>query len=458
MLSHTSVQRGANHRQMTLSFCGRSFGLALSSVALSSLVIACCATAQASDRLNWPVRTGPTLDFHVSEQDAKGVPTEWSEDPKKNIAWQLDLEGFGHSVPVIGHGRVWLTAATKDGKQQYFYCIDQATGKVLHHKLLYENAEPEPLKNEINTYASPTCALEDDAVYVHFGTYGTARLDPGTLNVVWDRKNIQCRHFRGPGSSPILWKDLLILTFDGIDAQFLMALNKHTGETVWRTDRTTDYGDLDENGQPKLEGDLRKAYSTPGLIEVNGQAQIVSVGSRAAFAYDALTGKELWTIRHDDFNASSPPAFFENHAILNTGSRGSNLLSVRLDDTTRGDVSESHVVWNRDKGNSDLSAPILIGDRIFSVLNNGVLNCVDAKNGNEIWKDRIEGTFTASPVTANGLIYFCNEEGVCFVVKAADQFELVSKNTLSEGMRASPSAADGRLFLRTFTRLYAIGQ
>jgi len=411
----------------------------------------------ASERLNWPVRTGPTLDGHVSPEDAVGLPTEWSDAPEKNIAWKLDLEGFGHSVPVIGHGRVWLTSATKDGKQQYVYCIDPSSGKVLHHKLLYENPEPEPLMNEVNTYASPSCALEDDAVYVHFGTYGTARLNPETLDVVWDRRDIRCRHYRGPGSSPILWKDLLILTFDGIDAQFLMALNKHTGETVWRTDRTTNYGDLDENGQPQQEGDLRKAYSTPGVIEINGQAQIVSVGSRAAFAYDALTGKELWTIRHDDFNASSPPAFLENYAILNTGSRGSNLLSVRLDETTRGDVTESHVVWNRDKGNSDLSAPILIGDRIFSVLNNGVLNCVDAGTGTEVWKDRIEGTFTASPITANGVIYFCNEEGVCFVVRAADQFELVAKNSLPEGMRASPSAADGRLFLRTFTKLYAIG-
>ena len=121
-------------------------------------------------------------------------------------------------------------------------------------------------------------------------------------------------------------------------------------------------------------------------------------------------------------------------------------------------MSESHVVWNRDKGNSDLSAPLLIGDRIFSILNNGVINCVDVRTGEEIWKDRVEGTFTASPITANGVIYFCNEAGDCFVVKAADAYELVSHNRLDEGMRASPAAADGQLFFRTFTHLYAIGQ
>ena len=419
-------------------------------------VVVSLGTVAASERLNWPVRTGPALNGHVADADAPGLPTRWSEAPASNIAWKLELEGFGHSAPVIGHGRIWVTSATKDGKQQFVYCVDQATGKILQHMLLFENPEPEPLMNDVNTYASPSCALEDDAVYVHFGTYG--KLNPATLEILWQRRDINCRHFRGPGSSPILWKDLLLLTFDGIDMQFITALNKHTGETVWRTDRTTDYGDLDENGQPKQEGDLRKAYSTPNVIEVNGHAQVVSVGSRAAFAYDAETGEELWTIRHDDFNASSPPMFFENHAIINTGSRGSNLLSVRLDDSTRGDVSESHVVWNRDKGNSDLSAPLLIGDRIFSILNNGVINCVDVRTGEEIWKDRVEGTFTASPITANGVIYFCNEAGDCYVVKAADTYELISHNHLDEGMRASPAAADGHVFFRTFTHLYAIGQ
>ena len=421
------------------------------------LGLASLSRTQASDRLNWPARTGPALDSHVSPEDSAGLPTAWSDEPQNNIAWKIDLEGFGHSVPVIGFGKIWLTAATEDGKQQFLYGIEQSTGKVLHHKLMYENADPEPLMNKVNTYASPSCALEKDAVYVHFGTYGTAKVDPHSADIIWERKDINCRHFRGPGSSPIIWKDHLILTFDGIDAQFVTALDKRTGKTVWRTARTTDYGDLDENGKPKLDGDLRKAYGTPGIVEVNGRTHVVSIGSRAAFSYDALTGEEIWTIRHDDFNASSPPMFFENHALINTGSRASNLLSVKLDETTRGDVSQSHVVWNRDKGNSDLSAPIRIGEYIYSVLNNGVVNCVHVKSGEELWKDRIEGTFTSSPITANGMIYFCNEEGDCYVVKAAEKFELVSKNHLAEGMRASPSAADGHLFLRTFTRLYCLG-
>ena len=272
------------------------------------------------------------------------------------------------------------------------------SGDVLIHKRLFENADPESLNNDINTYASPSCALESDAVYVHFGSYGTARLDPESGDVVWERRDIECRHFRGPGSSPVIFEDLLILTFDGIDAQFLMALNKHTGETVWKTPRTTDYGDLDENGLPKREGDLRKAYSTPGLVKVNGRTQVVSVGSRAAFAYDALTGKEIWTITHDDYNAAAPPAFYKDTAILNTGSRGANLVAVELSDTTIGDVSDSHVRWNRDKGNSRLAAPLLIGNRIYMVNDTGAATCVSADDGEVVWRGRVGGTHVASPI------------------------------------------------------------
>lgn len=163
-------------------------------------------------------------------------------------------------------------------------------------------------------------------------------------------------------------------------------------------------------------------------------------------------------IRHDDFNASAPPSFYRNLAILNTGGRGANLLAVRLEESTRGDVSDSHVVWDRPRGNSDLSAQILIGDRIYMTANNGVCVCVNAENGEEVWKHRLDGTFTASPITCNGLICFCNEEGQTTVMRAGEVPEVVSINNLLEGMRASPGAADGTLFLRTFGHLYSIGE
>jgi outer membrane protein assembly factor BamB len=408
-------------------------------------------------RLPWPARGGPNRDGQALPEDARGVPLSWNEESGEHIVWKIPLEGEGHSSPIIGQGRIWLTAATPDGTKQYVYCIDEQSGEVIHHKLLFENAEPEPLGNKINTYASPSCVLEEDAVYVHFGTYGTALLDPETAEIIWQRRDIECRHFRGPGSSPEIIENLVILTFDGIDQQFLMALDKRTGETVWRTDRSTDYGDLDEDGNPRADGDYRKAYSTPLVTVADGRAQVISTGAKAAFSYDALTGEELWTITHDEYNAAARPLEFNGHVIINTGSRRANLVSVRLDGTTLGDVDETHIVWRRERGNSDLSNPVRVGERIYMVTDNGVATCVDAASGEEIWTGRVGGTFVASPVVAGERVYVFNEEGETAVLKHADQFEVLSRNVLEEGMRSTPGVANGALFLRTFGHLYKIG-
>ncbi|MEW4489118.1 PQQ-binding-like beta-propeller repeat protein [Thalassoglobus sp. JC818] len=402
----------------------------------------------------WPDRSGPHFNGSADEKDAANLPIKWNE--KENVAWKISLEEQGHSTPVIGEGRIWLTAANEDGTKQFVYAIDEESGEILIHKLLFENPDPEPLGNNINTYASPSCVLEEGAVYVHFGSYGTAKLNSSTGDVIWTRRDIEGRHFRGPGSSPVLFRNSLILTFDCIDRQFLVSLDKETGETLWLTERTTDYDDLDENGQPKREGDLRKAYSTPGLIEVGDRVHLVSAGSRAAFGYDAATGEELWTITHDDYNAAARPSFFRGNAILNTGSRNANLLCVRLDETTQGNVDESHVLWDRPRGNSRLATPLLHDGLIYMVTDNGVAICIDAETGEEVWTDRVGGTFVASPIIANGNIYFCNEEGETIVIKAGREFEILSKNTLDEGMRASPAIANGAIFLRTFGHLYKI--
>jgi outer membrane protein assembly factor BamB len=412
-------------------------------------------TVAAGD-LSWPCRNGPFQNGSATERDARGVPVEWDESSGKNIAWKVDLEGLGHSTPVIGHDRIWFTAATEDGKQQFVYAIDARTGRIVHHKLVFENAAPERLGNRVNTYASPSCVLEDDAVYVHFGTYGTARLDPQTATIVWQRRDLHCIHYRGPGSSPIVSHNLLILTFDGIDQQYVAALDKRTGKTVWRTDRSTNYHDLGPDGKPKLEGDVRKGYGTPGTTDVAGRAQVVSIGSHAAFGYDAATGSEIWTIPHEDFNAAAPPLFFENLAIIHSGTGGTNFMAVRLDESTHGDVTNTHVVWNRTKANSRLCAPVLDRGRIWMLTDHGVLFGLDAKTGQQEAVVRIGGTFVASPLIAGDHLYAPDEEGTTTVVQLNRPPKIVASNRLTEGMRASPAVADGALYLRTLHSLYKI--
>ena len=420
-------------------------------------VLVCGIGSGVAGEVSWPRKTGPTADGVVAAADAVSLPTEWDEGSGKNIAWKTPVEGVGHSTPVVGNGQVWFTSATEDGKQQYVYSVS-ADGDGTFHKLLFENPDPEPLGNPVNSYASPTCFLTDDAVYVHFGTYGTAKLDAKTAEIIWQRRDINCRHFRGPGSSPELFENLLILTFDGIDQQFLTAVNIENGETVWRTDRTTDYGDLDANGKPHRDGDLRKAFGTPALVPTSSGTQIVSVGSRAAFGYDARTGKELWTVTHDDYNAAAQPLAFGGNAIINTGSRGANLLSVKLDATTRGDVTKSHVIWNREKGNSRLAYPVLYKGRIYSLTDGGVLSSIDATTGKEIWTGRVAGNYVASPIVANGLVYVFGEKGRATIVSTADKFEIIQRNSLNEGGKASPAVAKGALYIRTASHLYKIAK
>ena len=423
---------------------------------LAILALATVASAQEAPAPFWPSKGGPTQDGIVPSAEAARLPSEWDEASGKNITWKTPIEGEGHSTPVIGGDHIWFTAATKDGKQQYLYGIDRKTGKVIHHLLMFENPTPEELGNPLNNYAAPSPFLEADALYVHFGTYGTARVDPATGKKVWERRDINARHYRGPGSSPVVHGDLLYLTFDGIDQQFVTALDKKTGATVWKTNRTTDYGDLDKDGKPTRDGDMRKAYHTPAVFEMGGVEVLVSVGSRAAFGYEAKTGKELWTVRHGGFNAAIRPLRFENVLVLNTGSERAHTVGIRIDDQMKGDITESHTLWDREKRNASESCSLLVGSRLFQVTRGGVVSCTDAKTGQDIWEDRFEGQHLPSPIVAAERIYFCNDRGDCTVIRAADKFEVLARNKLADGMTSSPAVADGALFLRTKTALYRI--
>jgi outer membrane protein assembly factor BamB len=413
----------------------------------------------AGGQILWPGKTGPLSNGNVPTDWAASLPTEWDLASDRNIAWTASLRLPGHSTPVIGDGRIWFTSATDDGTEQYVDCFRLADGERLHHKKLFHNPEPESLENPINNYAAPTPLLAPDALYVHFGTYGTARLDPDTADVIWQRRDINVRHYRGPGSSPVLFENLLILTFDGIDKQFLIALNTETGETVWKTPRTTDYGDLDASGKPLREGDLRKAYGTPALAEVAGRTQVISVGSRAAFGYDARTGEEIWTITHDDYNAAAQPLIYDDTAILHTGSRGANLLAVKLDASTRGDVTNSHVVWDRPRGNSRLSFPVLVDHLVVWITDTGVATAVDARTGEQRWAKRIGGDYLASPLVHGRRIYFFSRDGESFVGDVtADELREIAENHVGDGVTASPAATASSLIVRTQTQLLKIGR
>ena len=315
---------------------------------------------------NWPQFLGPAGNGSSQQAD---LPLKWSE--TKNVRWKTAIHDRGHSSPVVWGQQIWLTTATDDGKQLFALCVDRGSGRIVHDVRVFEVEKPEPIA-EINTYASPTPVVEAGRVYVHFGAYGTACLDIASGKTLWSRRDLHCNHFRGPGSSAFVYKNLLILTFDGIDVQFLAALDKRTGATVWRTNRSTDYGGAD--------GDNRKAYSTPIVID-DGGTQLISSGAYATEAYEPETGRELWKVCYPGgFSNVARPLYGEGLLFLNTGFGRPEIWAVRPGG--RGDVTKSRVVWKSKAKNLPAKpSEVLSGGLLFCVNDNGVASCLDAASG-----------------------------------------------------------------------------
>ena len=398
---------------------------------------------------NWPQFRGPDGTGH---SDAKDLPTEWSE--SKNIVWKTPIHDRGWSSPVIFGKQVWLTSASKDGRQLFALCLDKDTGKVIRDIKLFDVAQPQ-YAHPFNTYASPTPVIEQGRVYITFGSPGTAAIDTKTFKVLWERRDFECNHFRGSGSSPIIFRDMLLMHFDGSDHQFVVALNKNTGKTIWRTERSIDFQDLDKDGKPAAEGDLRKAFSTPHVEQINGRWEMISLGAKAAYSYDPFTGKELWRVEErGQHSASTRPVLGHGMIFYPTGFSNGQLYAVRTGGN--GLVTDTHVAWRVKRGASNKPSILLIDDLIYMIGDTGIATCVEAKTGNIVWQQRVGGEYSASPVYADGKIWLFSEEGKTIVIKPGRSYEKVAENNLDDGFLASPAIAGKAFYLRTRTHLYRI--
>jgi outer membrane protein assembly factor BamB len=412
---------------------------------------------------DWPEFRGPYGNGHAvapGDGPTLGLPLHWSE--TENIRWKTAIPHRGWSTPVVMDGKVWLTTATEDGHEFFAICVDADTGNVLHNKKLFHCEEPEPLGNHLNCYASPSPVIEPGRVYVHFGSYGTACLDTASGEVLWKRDDLPCRHYRGPSSSLVLFENLLILTMDGVDLQYVAALDKHTGQTVWRTPRQVEWNDQDVSGksaeaaQRIRDGDHRKAHSTPLVaFGPEGQPQLVSPGAKAAFAYDPHDGQELWRIEHDDFSVAPRPLYHDGVAYLVTGISHPELWAIRTE--ARGNLTYTdHVVWRLRSRVAKTASPVLVDGLIYMINDDGVANCIDAATGEPVWSRRIGGRFAASPIYADGRLYFCDQDGTTTILKPGRQYEVLATNTLDDGCMASPAVSGRALLLRTRSHLYRI--
>ncbi len=410
----------------------------------------------------WPQFRGPWGNGLASLPGAEpvGLPIRWSE--KENIRWKTPIPYRGWSTPAVMEGQVWLTTATLDGHDFFVVCVDADSGRIRFQEKLFHADHPEPLGNPLNCYASPSPVVEPGRVYVHFGSYGTAALDTKTNAVLWKRSDLPCRHYRGPGSSLLLHKNLLILTMDGVDVQYLVALDKETGRTVWKTDRTAQWDDLDADGKPKDEGDLRKAYSTPLLVTVNGNTQMLSVGAKALYGYDPASGRELWKIPTPAFSGAASSVYGQGIAYMITGFGRTELFAIRLEgqadvtDPTRSGAAGPNIVWKTGSLVPQTPSPVVVDDLLFMINDVGVLTCLEAASGKQVWRERLRGNFAASLLYADGDVYCFSREGVATVFKAARKYEALATNVLDSGFMASPAVSGKTLFLRTKDALYRI--
>jgi outer membrane protein assembly factor BamB len=393
---------------------------------------------------NWPQFRGP----HGSGRaDMAKLPLTWSE--KQNIVWKTAIHDKGWSSPVVWGEQVWLTTAKEDGKQLFAVCVDRASGKVLHDLKVFDVEAPSELWRKFNSFASPTPAIEEGRVYVHFGTYGTACLDTQSGKTLWQRRDLHCDHFRGAASSPVLYGDLLYLTFDGYDAQYVVALNKKSGATVWRKDRAIDY--------KTTNGDAKKAFGTPSILEIAGKPQLISPAAMATLAFDPKTGVELWKVYHGGMNVTAPPLYGQGKVFLCTGDGGLRLLAVRPEGS--GDLTREHIAWKVSEGKANVpsrSSPILVDDLLYMMSEGGIVSCLEAKTGKPLWQGRVGGKFWGSPIYADGRLYFFDEAGHGHVVAAGRAWKKLASNQLDDGCRATPAVAGNALFVRTLTHLYRI--
>ena len=424
---------------------------------LALLVSALLSVGRPDARADWPEFRGPRCDGHVSapgDTRPVGLPLHWSE--TSNVVWKTEIPYRGWSTPVVMDDQVWLTTATEDGHDFFAIGVDARTGAIRFNEKVFHSDNPEPLGNgaSMNCYATPSPAIEHGRVYVHFGSFGTACLDTGTAKVIWKREDLRCRHYRGPASSVVLFENLLILTMDGVDLQYHVALDKQTGKTVWKTDRSVAWNDEDVPGPMARDGDLRKAHSTPLIAKVEGKPQMFSAGAKAAYGYDPRTGRELWKVRHNDWSVAPRPLFDGHLAFLVTGLTKTELLAVKPDG--QGDITDTGVVWRLRTHIGKYASPLLVEGLIYTAAEESFVTCLEAATGQVVWTERVGGKYAASPVYGDGRLYFFSQQGTTTVLKPGRTLEVMATNTLANGFMASPAASGQAFFLRTKTHLYRI--
>ncbi|MFA6565005.1 MAG: PQQ-binding-like beta-propeller repeat protein [Verrucomicrobiia bacterium] len=407
---------------------------------VATAAVAFVVQAAAPDQGDWTEFRGPT---GQGLSTAKNLPIEWSA--STNVVWKQAIPGLGWSSPVVQRGQVFLTTAetgSEDGPSLRALCLDAATGRMLWNTEVFKSTETQakPINGK-NSHASPTPVLENNRLYVHFGHNGTACLDLDG-KTVWRMNSLRYPPNHGNGGSPILVGDKLVYNADAASDPFIVALDKATGKVRWKVKRES-------------QAKNKFSFSTPLLITVNGQPQIISPGSGVVSALDPKDGHEIWRVRYGNGYSVVPrPVFGRGLIFISTGFNRADILAIRPDG--RGDVTDTRVAWRATKGAPLTPSMLVVGEELYAVSDDGLASCFDAKTGKVHWQERLGGRYSASPLAADGRIYLQNESGTGTVLKPGKTFTTLATNSLAERSLASYAVADGALFIRTAENLYRI--
>lgn len=405
--------------------------------------------AQTDTKGDWPEFRGPTAEGHSTQT---GLPLKWSETQRgsENILWKTPIPGRGWSSPVVSGNQIWLTTCDGENGTLRVLCVDRETGKIEKNIQVYRKRRLGRIHAK-NSHASPTPVIEDDKVYVHFGGHITLCLNRSG-EILW-KTQLRYYHHHGPAGSPIVVDDLLIVNCDGYDRsgyerrkridgvrykQSVVALDKNTGKKRWQKSR--------------VKG--RHAYCTCLLIEVDGKKQVVSPGGDQVVAYDPETGDEIWRCSYVGYSVVPKPVYAHGLVFLSTGYDNPEMLAIKPDG--KGDVTDSHISWRAKRIAPRNASPLVIGEELYLVTDDGVLSCVNAKTGKIHWRKRLTGSYTASPVFVDGRIYLTSEAGTTHVFEPGMKYSPLSVNRISDRVLASMAVTGKSFILRSEKFLYRI--
>ncbi len=404
---------------------------------------------------NWPRFRGPTGQGLSSEAN---LPLYWS--PTSNVVWKMAIPGIGWSSPIVWDDRIFLTSTTEDGVSCRVFCVDRLSGKTLWNREVF--CQVPQYKQQKNSHATPTPVTDGERVYAVFSSGGIAAINFDGSNC-WTYRDAKYYSRHGLGASPIVYGNLLIMPYDGSnrvaepgkwpnntdeeklgwripwDKAFILAVDAKTGRRVWTAKR----------------GMSRVAHTTPNIIEVNGQTQLISTAGDAIQGFDPDTGARIWSVYSEGEGVTSSFAMGGGLIFSASGYMDHRLRAVRIEG--QGEVTESHIVWEARKGVPSQSSLLYVKPHVYGVSDGGVATCYHEADGKVIQQKRIGGNHCASPVFADGHIYFLSESGETVVMKAGPQLEIIARNTIQERCQASIAVSQGHLFIRSVEHLFCIG-